>query len=199
LSGENSTTQSSLLVRIRDPQDAEAWNQFHHVYGPLIFRFACWHGLQDSDAADLTQDVLREVCRQIGTFEYDREKGRFRGWLLTVARCTVSRIREARFRHPQGTGDTGHIRRLENVPNQAGDLDEYWNHEYEQMLFEWAANEVQTQVQPATWEAFRRTAVDGDKPADVASELGMNLGSVYVARNRVLASIKRKISEIDDE
>ena len=67
------------------------------------------------------------------------------------------------------------------------------------MLFAWAAKEVQSRVKTSTWEAFRRTAVDGENPADVARELGMNLGSVYVARNRILSSIRRQISEIDDQ
>ena len=199
MQSQDSMTQSSLLVRIRDQDDSEAWGQFHQIYGPLIFRFARWQGLQDADAADLTQDVLKEVCRQIGSFEYRRDQGRFRGWLLTVARCTVARMKQARFRQPTGTGDTGHLRRLENLPDEASDLETYWNQEYEQTLFAWAAKDVQARVEESTWEAFRRTAVDGDKPTDVARELNLNLGSVYVARNRVLASIKRRIGEIDDE
>ena len=199
MQSQDSTTQSSLLVRIRDQHDTEAWSQFHQIYGPLIFRFARWQGLQDADAADLTQDVLKEVCRQIGSFDYRRDRGRFRGWLLTVARCTVARMQQARFRQPTGTGDTGHLRRMENLPDEADDLESYWNQEYEQTLFAWAAKEVQARVDASTWEAFHRTAVDGVKPADVAVELSMNLGSVYVARNRVLASIKRRIGEIDDD
>lgn len=195
---DESTTRASLLVRIRDPQDVEAWAQFNRIYGPLIFRFARRHGFQDSDAADLTQDVLREVCRNIGRFDYDREIGRFRGWLLTVARHTLSRMRRSKTRQPGGTGDSETIRRLENVPDDASSLEKYWNDEYERTVFEWAARQVREHVLESTWEAFHRTAVEGRRPLEVARELGMSVGSVYVARNRVLARLKEQVSEIEE-
>jgi len=78
-------TRPSLLVRIRDLKDGQAWSQFVKIYSPLIYRYARRCGLQDADAADVTQEVLRKVSRSIGQFEYDRQKGSFRGWLISVA------------------------------------------------------------------------------------------------------------------
>ena len=46
------TTRPSLLVRIRDARDAEAWREFVRLYSPLVYRFARRKGLQDADAAD---------------------------------------------------------------------------------------------------------------------------------------------------
>ena len=54
-------TRPSLLVRIKDPHDREAWEQFVEIYTPIIYRMACRRRLQDADAADLTQEVLRSV------------------------------------------------------------------------------------------------------------------------------------------
>src|SRR5262249_54046786 len=51
-------TRPSLLVRLRDSRDGQAWTQFVQVYGPVVYNFARKRGLQDADAADLTQDVL---------------------------------------------------------------------------------------------------------------------------------------------
>src|SRR5262249_52941712 len=51
-------TRASLLVRIRDARDAAAWGEFVDLYAPLVHGFARRQGLQDADAADLTQDVL---------------------------------------------------------------------------------------------------------------------------------------------
>lgn len=195
---DDSSTRASLLVRIRDSNDTEAWAQFNRIYGPLIFRFARRHGFQDSDAADLTQDVLRQVCNKIDQFNYDRELGRFRGWLLTVARFTVARMRRASSKLPGGTGDTETIRRLERIPDDSESLEDYWNLEYDKSLFQWAAEQVRDQVHETTWDAFRLTAVEGKRPAEVAEQLGISIGSVYVARNRVLNRLKQQISEIDD-
>ena len=69
------TTRVSLIVRIRDVDDAEAWSQFVDLYGPLLYRYGRRKGLQDSDAADLMQEVMREVSNSIGRFEYDPSVG----------------------------------------------------------------------------------------------------------------------------
>src|SRR5205823_3239375 len=79
-------TRASLLVRIRDGQDAEAWRQFVRVYAPVVYGFARKRGLQDADAADLMQEVLRSVAAAAGHLEYDPRRGSFRGWLYTVTR-----------------------------------------------------------------------------------------------------------------
>jgi RNA polymerase sigma factor (sigma-70 family) len=79
-------TRASLLVRIRDRQDNQAWSQFVEIYSPLIYGFGRKHGLQDADAVDLMQEVLRIVARTAERFEYDAKLGSFRGWLFTIVR-----------------------------------------------------------------------------------------------------------------
>ena len=63
---EPPSTRASLLVRLRDAGDQEAWRQFVGLYGPLIYRYGRRHRLQDADAADLTQEVLRAVSVSVG-------------------------------------------------------------------------------------------------------------------------------------
>ena len=76
--GNDQETRQSLLLRLRDARNAEAWEQFVEVYTPLIYSFCCQHGLQDADAADVAQEVMRAVARTMGGFEYDPERGRSR-------------------------------------------------------------------------------------------------------------------------
>ena len=78
------TTRPSLLVRIRDARDAEAWREFVRLYSPLVYRFARRKGLQDADAADVTQDVMRAVMSSVRRLDYDPDRGSFRGWLFTL-------------------------------------------------------------------------------------------------------------------
>jgi hypothetical protein len=60
-------TRASLLERLRDLEDEDAWAQFVHLYAPLVYGYFRKRGLQDADAADLTQDVLRgAVDRLVG-------------------------------------------------------------------------------------------------------------------------------------
>ena len=82
-------TRVTLLARLKDGADADAWREFVHLYGPVVYGFARKRGLQDADAADLMQEVLRSVARNAGRMEYDPKRGTFRGWLNTVTRNNV--------------------------------------------------------------------------------------------------------------
>ena len=57
---------------------------------------------------------------------------------------------------------------------------------------------VRPRFQPKTWEAFRRQLFEGQKPAQVAAILDMPLGSVYMARNRVLAALRSEAEGLVD-
>src|SRR5580704_5367201 len=82
-------TRASLLVQLRDGTNHGAWQEFMKLYGPVVYGFARKRGLQDADAADLMQDVLRSVSSAIGRLEYDPNQGTFRGWLFTITRNKV--------------------------------------------------------------------------------------------------------------
>ena len=82
-------TRPSLLLRLRDPGDGEAWQLFVDLYAPLVYGLARKRGLQDADAADLTQEVFRSVADAVRRLEYDPRKGTFRGWLYTVTRNKI--------------------------------------------------------------------------------------------------------------
>src|SRR6185436_12198351 len=125
-------TRASLLVRLRDARDADAWSQFVDVYAPLIYGFARKQGLQDADAADLVQDVLRLVAQAIGRLDYDARLGSFRGWLFTIARNRLRDVLAQASPARQGTGGTGMQRILLEQP--APDEEADWNADYERRV-----------------------------------------------------------------
>jgi RNA polymerase sigma factor (sigma-70 family) len=185
-------TRASLLLRLRDPNDNDAWGQFVEIYGPLIYHYARKQGLQDADAVDLSQDVLAAVFRSAGRLEYDPKRGAFRSWLFTIVRRKLSNWRRAQKKGPGGGGGSGAQRILEEQyepqPAQAD-----WDSEWDERLYAWACAQVRCQVAEATWQAFWRTAVDGRPGKQVALELGMNVAAVYNARSRVTACLKELV------
>src|SRR5438132_7960469 len=100
---ESPATRASLLVRLRDGSDTEAWQEFVHLYAPVIYGFARKRGLQDADAADMMQEVLRSVSNAAPRLEYDPARGTFRGWLFTVTRNKVFSFLESRSRRVEAT------------------------------------------------------------------------------------------------
>src|SRR5262245_44670012 len=122
-------TRLSLLVRLRDARDGGAWSQFVELYAPLVFGFARKHGLQDADAADLTQDVLQAVSGGIRRLDYDARRGSFRGWLFTVARNKLRNFLAAQRRPDRATGDSAAQQRLEVLPAREEDQSAWWDQE----------------------------------------------------------------------
>jgi RNA polymerase sigma factor (sigma-70 family) len=191
------TTRASLLVRLRDPRDEAAWREFVDLYAPLVYAYARKQGLQDADAADLSQVVLNAVAGAVGRLEYDPLRGSFRNWLFTVVRSKLANWRRDQGRFSHGSGDSA-VQRLREqcpVPQEA---DSEWEGEWEDRLFSWACEQVRRDVAGATWEAFWRTAIDGQSGKQVASDLGMSVAAVYLARRRVLARLKELVQSAQE-
>jgi RNA polymerase sigma factor (sigma-70 family) len=188
-------TRPSLLVRIRDPRDGPSWSQFVDLYAPLVYGFARKHGLQDADAADFTQEVLRNVAGAVGELDYNPQRGTFRGWLFTVVRNRLRDFLDSRRRQCQGSGDTETHALLE----QQQDLGELWDQEYEWQLLTWAAEQIRGTAQESTWQAFWLTTIEEKSGQEVAKTLGISVAAVYLAKSRMMARLKEVIEQVQAE
>jgi RNA polymerase sigma factor (sigma-70 family) len=190
------TTRPSLLVRIRDLRDEMAWGEFARLYTPFIYRVARQSGLQDADASLVTQDVLVTVARTIHRFEYNRKSGSFRGWLKVVTRSRLNDFLRAQGREVQGTGDTGMLHVIDEQPDAS--QPDIWEREFRRTLFEWAVDRIRCDFEDTTWQAFWQTSVGDRKTNDVAEELGLSVGAVYIARSRVLARLRQEVLDVEE-
>ncbi len=192
-------TRLSLLIRLRDHQDFQAWAQFVEVYAPLIYGFVRKRGLQDSDASDLTQVCLRQVAAHVGSLEYDPRKGTFRGWLFTIVRNKLRDFLSQPHQLYQGSGDSGMQRLLENQPAPQPEEEGDWDRDYRRGLLAWAAEQVRPEVQETTWQAFWQTAVEGKPGKAVARSLGLTTAAVYLAKSRVMTRLRAVIREVQED
>jgi RNA polymerase sigma-70 factor (ECF subfamily) len=196
---DTASTRPSLLLRIRDPGDRQAWNEFVEVYAPLVYGFLRRQGLQDADAADLTQETLHAVSAAAGRLDYDPSRGTFRGWLFTVVRNRLRNFLALQARQARPSGDTNAQRLLAAVPAREQDQAALWEQEYEARLFACAAERVRPTLQESTWRAFWLTAVEGKSGQEAADALGLTCAAVYLARRRVTARLKEEIHKLQDD
>jgi len=191
-------TRDSLLVQIRDTEDAAAWKRFVAVYRPAVFRLAVRRGLQETDAEDLAQRVMIAVSRAIGSWTKDAARGTFRSWLLRIAR---NEIINALTRRPRdaGRGGTSVIKALEQFPSEGDDIVALVDDEHRRAVFRWAAEEIRPEFHEATWQAFWLSSAEGQAVDDVAVKLGKSVGAVYAARSRIIRRLKEVVRESEAE
>lgn len=188
------TTRYSLLIRLKDRSEG-AWDEFVHVYEHAIYSFCRKKGLQHADASDVTQEVLLTVHSSIADWELNRSKGRFRAWLFTVTRnAAVDAIARNRREEIRVTKLQDRVRDA-TQPEDECSFDE----EYRHTLFCWAANKVREEVHDQTWQAFWRTTVEEQDVNTVAKLLNLSVSSVYTAKCRVLARLRKWVAKIESE
>lgn len=193
------TTDPGLLRQLKDSAETSAWDRFVAIYRPAIVAVARQRGLAFADADDVAQEVFTAVAGAVHRFDPDREDGansgpraRFSTWLATIAdRKTIDALRRARVRPASGHA-------FDAVA--ARDTDSrLLRFEVRRRLFLAAAADIQNEMSPTAWEAFWRTAIDGDSAERVAKTLGMTAGAVYAAKARTMRKLVERIRALEAE
>ncbi|MEM7477442.1 MAG: sigma-70 family RNA polymerase sigma factor [Planctomycetota bacterium] len=190
-------TRETLLARIRDPKDQRAWDEFAKLYEPLIYRVARKRGAQDSDAKDIAQRVLLTVASASQEKNFSGSEGHFRAWLHRVTTNATINLLQREAKH-WGSGNSDIRALLEQQPANA-EVSQIWETERRLQLFRYAASVVQKRFDPGNWQCFWRTTVQNQSAQLVSQELGKSIGTIYVAKSRIMASIRDLVEAIERE
>ena len=192
-----SFTSITLLGRVRDLSDQQAWSDFVHRYTPRIFSWCKRFSLQDQDASDVTQQVLLKLVSSMQGFEYDPSRGSFRGWLKTV---TSNAVRDMVRRKSSNvvTGESAEVWLSRLVDDAAiASLTAKIEEGYRQELLEEAENRVQLRVKPTTWEIYRLLTKQNVSAKEIAAKLNVKIGEVYVAKSRVIKMLRESVLQLE--
>jgi RNA polymerase sigma-70 factor, ECF subfamily len=187
-----SATSVSLLVRLAQPSDGEAWRRFAALYSPLLFFWLQRLGCPASDASDVVQDILIEVFRNIGRYRKQPGK-RFRGWLWTITRNKAWE----RLRRNAGAPLDG-IAPEHEVADERNDLDDWIEANYREYLVDRALRLMKSDFEATTWQACWDHVVEGRDPAQIARALGITVNAVYLAKSRVLRRLRQELDGLID-
>ena len=180
-------TRSTLLGRLKDLDNQQAWQEFFDVYWVLLFNFARRAGLNEADAEEVVMDTVETVARKIEDFEYNRQRGRFKGWLLTIVRFKLG----DRFRKKKRQAEKGEIASLDDVgeghilDTDSTDLEKIWDAEWQKRMVDMALERVKQLVGHKQYQIFHCYVIQEQEAGDVADFLGVSKSQVYVAKNRV--------------
>jgi RNA polymerase sigma-70 factor (ECF subfamily) len=156
----------------------------------LIFLYARRKGLQSADCDDVTQEVLAAVLKNISSFQYDPNKGRFRGWLQVITQRAVFRkIRPGADALARAVQPDAH------EPEQPSARDDAWETEWQQYHVRTASERARFEFSSRDFEAFEAMTIDGESASDVANRLGISADAVYKAKSRILLRIREHVAE----
>ncbi|MBL8820103.1 MAG: RNA polymerase sigma factor [Planctomyces sp.] len=191
-------TRASLILRLQDAKDVAAWDEFASTYAPVIYRVAMSRGFQAADAENLVQEVFLAVANSVSAWLERQDRGKFRTWLLRIARNEAIDMLTRRATRSLGQDGSDAEWILANVPER-DEFSSALDLEHERTIFRRATEQIRTAVSPSTWDAFWLTSIDGLSVSEVAERLGCKPGNVHLARSRVMSRIKRLIKEQEDQ
>jgi RNA polymerase sigma-70 factor (ECF subfamily) len=192
---------SSLLERLQ-LREPDAWQRLVRIYYPLVRKWCEQAGLQPADAADVAQEVFRGLAGSLERFDRDGGRNSFRGWMYGITRRQLMAFRRRQREGPVAAGGTDAQRRISETPDA-----EYGDSTDEASCSTDAASEraglvrralalLREDVQEHTWQAFWRTVVEGQSPADIAADLGISVNTVYLSKARLLRKLREEFGEL---
>ena len=190
-------TRASLILRLQDAADVAAWDEFAAIYAPVVYRSARRLGLQAVDADDCVQEVLSAVARSVTKWLQRDDRGTFRTWLFRIARNTAVDFLTRRKHRPWAEGGNEAVGKLGEL-EASSDVSSHFDLEYRREVFLRSSEIVREQVTESTWQAFHRTSVLQQSVQDVAAQLGMSPGSVYIARSRVMKRLQQVVKSFEE-
>jgi RNA polymerase sigma-70 factor (ECF subfamily) len=163
----------------------------------LIYSYCRRQGLQEADAADISQDVLLQAARSLRTFEYRPERGRFRDWLGTVTRHRIARFLRRQQHQVRAVGGPESDELLERAVTPEADAE--WTAEFNAQVLRVALERVRPQVEPATWRAFQCVWLEHRPAVETARETGLPVDGVYAAKSRVLKRLRDEVLMLSED
>jgi len=189
---QDDATSPTLLMSIRNG-DSEAWHRLVRIYGPLLVRWCSRCGLQESDAFDVSQNILLGLERSLERFEHRNQGqggGSFRAWLWAMTRNKIADYQRETLGKARGGGGTKSLQQILELPDESPETTEDITD-----LHLRALQELKLSFGETTWTAFWRVVVEGDAAKDVAEDLGLSVWAIYKARTRILAKLQEEFGE----
>lgn len=197
-------TSTSLILRVQAKEQV-AWDRFARLYTPYVYGLCRANGLQDSDAEDVSQNVLRSIVSGIGSYQ---RTGSFRGWISQVTRNRIIDHHRHQRRQPSSEGGTDFQIRISEIPDVPMPLSSQSVVDGDPLLLQ-ALSLIRDEFETSTWTAFWRMVVEGHRAAEIAKDLGWidsddpaspakGAKRVRQAKFRVMKRMKDEFGEVLD-
>ena len=187
----NETTRSSVLRAVANTENEAAWQRFFDLYAGFVFSIARSKGLNDTDADDIVQMVFVDLMRNLLSFKYDREKGRFRSYLAALVKWRViDRLKAVRRDAELKAGF------MEEVKETGQGDEEFADREWKAVAMDHALRRIKSSVRPEHYAAFVASTVEGQDTETVMKLYNLSRDNLYQIRKRLSERLRKVMSEV---
>lgn len=183
-------TSVSLLKVLGKDAQSPRWTEFANKYASTIDGFL-YKYFPSVEAADVVNETLMALVEKLPLYEYDPDtKGHFRNYLIGIVRFKAieqikKRKRESDIREAVETNA-----KLEweyEKESYSVDLRDWRREAYEAALTQFLADD---KISTRDKEIFRRVALRGESPEDVAKIFEIKRNNVDQIKARMVAKLK---------
>jgi len=186
-------TTTLLLDQLKEDSNESAWRQFDERFRGVVVGAARRIGLDESDAADVAQETMLQAMRDYRAGRYDRGRGRLSSWIIGIAHHRITDVLRRKERGALQVGDTtlGQMPAMEDVSSA-------WSESLRDSVFRCAWEQVprESNLSDLNLRVFELAVIRGVPPEAVASECGVSVDQVYVAKNRVSAKLREIVERL---
>jgi RNA polymerase sigma-70 factor (ECF subfamily) len=199
--GTTYMTRGSLLVRMQNMDDTDAWETFYQRYSALIFSFSLKRGCSEQMCNDVLQETMVTLMRIMPKFEYNRKKGQFRSYLLKIVHNHIinayRRDKKYLLVEPDDHALSASAANADKTPQQQ--VCDEWDKEWQQHLMRIALDRVADRLTPKTMEVFRMYVLEQTPVNEVCEKMDVNRNTVYQHRARVIRMLQEEIAGLQEE
>ena len=191
----NETTRSSVLKAVADTSNEKAWKRLFDLYAGFVFSIARSKGLTVTDSDDIVQNVFVDLARNLPQFNYDRTKGRFRSYLISLVNWRVTDKLRASKRDVDLKSQYGEDMKGAVAEDDGSFLEDEWR----AAAMEEALRRIKDEVNPDHFAAFVASTIEGQDTETVMNLYSITRDNLYQIRKRLTLKLKEATQAVLEE
>ena len=192
-------TSRTLLDKVKDIDNADAWDRFFAFYTPAILCFCRSKGCSKTESNDILQETMVMLLSIMSAFEYLPSKGKFRNFLFKIVEGRMKDMfkREKKYCMHASEDITNWVEHIED--SHVDTPQKQWEQSWKLNVFQHALENVKVKIQPSTYKSFEMYVLNGRKAEEVAKHFKIKINALYRQKNRVIALLREEVEKIKDE